>query len=120
VAVDGDADDALNLASPKPRHIFSHFLKHAGVFLHQWRAETPCRVDHQFSDCCVDETLPSPVNHRQPPDIEKLGVGGRRRTGDTVHFFFLEMGCPRPLHQSMHTAVLLQSFKRLQVSSNGR
>ncbi|CAM0883140.1 unnamed protein product [Alopecurus aequalis] len=27
VAVDGDADDALNLASPKPRHIFSHFLK---------------------------------------------------------------------------------------------
>jgi hypothetical protein len=40
VAVDGDADDALNLASPKPRHIFSEFLKHAGVFLHQWRAET--------------------------------------------------------------------------------
>jgi hypothetical protein len=27
VAVDGDADDALNLSSAKPRHIFSHFLK---------------------------------------------------------------------------------------------
>jgi hypothetical protein len=28
-----------------------------------------------------------------------------------VPFFFLEMGCSRPLHQSMHTAVLLKRFK---------
>ncbi|KAI5003293.1 hypothetical protein ZWY2020_030453 [Hordeum vulgare] len=27
VAVDGDPDDALNLSSPKPRHIFSHLFK---------------------------------------------------------------------------------------------
>lgn len=27
VAVDGDAEDTLNLSSPKPRNIFSHFLK---------------------------------------------------------------------------------------------
>lgn len=27
VAVDGDAEDALNLSSPKPRNILSHFLK---------------------------------------------------------------------------------------------
>jgi hypothetical protein len=26
--------------------------------------------------------------------------------------FYLEMGCSRPLHQSMHTAVLLKRFKR--------
>jgi hypothetical protein len=26
--------------------------------------------------------------------------------------FFLEMGCSRPLHQSMHTAVLLKMFKK--------
>jgi hypothetical protein len=27
VAVDGDAEDTLNLSSPKPRNVFSHFLK---------------------------------------------------------------------------------------------
>jgi hypothetical protein len=27
-----------------------------------------------------------------------------------IHFFFLEMGCSRPLHQLMHTAVIISLF----------
>jgi hypothetical protein len=30
-------------------------------------------------------------------------------------FFFLEMRCSRPLHQLMHTAVILKSEKMIQV-----
>jgi hypothetical protein len=33
----------------------------------------------------------------------------------SVTFFFLEMGCSRPLHQLMHTTVILKSVKLVQV-----
>jgi hypothetical protein len=51
------------------------------------------------------------------PEFRQLELIGL--TSLPSFFLFLEMGCPRPLHQSMHTAVLLRNFKRLQVSSNG-